>query len=166
MVDFRRAKWDHRFLKLAEHIAQWSKDPSTKVGAVLVKDNLVVGLGYNGFPRGVADTEERYENRDTKYKLVVHAEVNAILMAGEKAKGATLFVWPSFMLPPICTECCKVAIQSGVAEIVGYKVDETELTDRQLRWKDSILVSRAMCEEAGIRMRGVYHSELYGGRNE
>ena len=158
MVDFRRAKWDHRFLKLAEHIAQWSKDPSTKVGAVLVKDNLVVGLGYNGFPRGVADTEERYENRDTKYKLVVHAEVNAILMAGEKAKGATLFVWPSFMLPPICTECCKVAIQAGVAEIVGYKVDETELTDRQLRWKDSILVSRDMCTEARIKMRGVYAS--------
>jgi len=156
MVDFRRAKWDARFLKLAQHIAQWSKDPSTKVGAVIVKDNLVVGLGYNGFPRGVADIEERYADRDTKYKFVVHAEVNAVLMAGEKAKGATLFVWPSFMLPPICSECCKIAIQAGVAEIVGYQVDEAELTDRQLRWQGSILVSRAMCEEAGIKMRGVY----------
>jgi dCMP deaminase len=156
MVDFRRVKWDHRFLDLAEHIAQWSKDPSTKVGAVLVQGNQVVGLGYNGFPRGVDDTEERYKNRELKYKLVVHAEVNAILMAGPNAKGGTLYVWPSFMLPPICTECCKIAIQAGVAEIVGYKIDEDKLSEAQLRWRDSILVSREMCDEAKIRYRGVF----------
>jgi dCMP deaminase len=148
-------KWDKRFLDLAEHIAGWSKDPSTKVGAVLVHGNVVVGLGYNGFPRGVKDLEARYADRDTKYRLVVHAEVNAILMAGEKAKGGTLYVWPSFLLPPICTECCKVAIQAGVKEIVGYKVDEKDLTERQLRWKESILVARAMCDEAKIKYRGV-----------
>ena len=159
MVDFRRAKWDHRFLALAEHIATWSKDPSTKVGAVLVQDgNRVVGIGYNGFPRGVKDDDERYANRDRKYQLVVHAEVNAILMAGDKARGATLYVWPSFMTPPICAECCKTAIQAGIREIVGYAVPEDQLSERQLRWKDSILVSRDMCYEAGIRCRGVYHS--------
>lgn len=156
MVDFRRAKWDHRFLELAEHISRWSKDPSTKVGAVVAHDNQVVGLGYNGFPRGVGDDEIRYEDRETKYKLVVHAEVNAILMAGEKAKGGTLYIFPSFIVPPICSECCKVAIQAGIAEIVGYQVDESTLTSRQLRWKESILVSRAMCAEARITCRGVF----------
>lgn len=156
MVDFRRAKWDQRFLALAEHIATWSKDPSTKVGAVLTQGNTVVGLGYNGFPRGVKDVDTRYADRDLKYKLVVHAEVNAILMAGEKAKGGTLYVVPSFMPPPICAECCKLAIQAGVKEVVGYQVDEADLDERQLRWRDSILVSRQLCEEAGVRYRGIY----------
>lgn len=150
-------KWDHRFLALAQHISTWSRDPSTKVGAVLVEPEtkLVVGLGYNGFPRGVRDDNDRYENRDLKYKLVVHSEINAVLMAGDKARGSTLYVWPSFMLPPICNECAKVAIQAGVKEIVGYEVDESDLQPHQLRWKDSILFSRMMCLEAGLRMRGV-----------
>lgn len=153
-------KWDQRFLKLAEHIAQWSRDPSTKVGAVLVNyQNMVVGLGYNGFPRGVHDHEGRYNDRELKYKLVVHAEVNAILMAGTKAWGATLYVWPSFMLPPICNECVKVAIQAGVRTIVGYVIDEAQLTERQLRWKESILISRMMCDEAGVDYYGVPSGE-------
>ena len=94
-----------------------------------------------------------------KYSLVVHAEVNAILMAGDRARGSTLYVWPSFMIPPICAECCKVAIQAGVAEIVGFQVEESKLTDRQLRWKQSNLVSRDMCYEANIRCRGIYLSQ-------
>ena len=102
----QRDKWDRRFLELAHHISTWSKDPSTQVGAVLVRDgNIVIGMGYNGFARGVYDTEERYSDRETKYKLVVHAEINAILMAGAAARGATLYVYPSFALPPICVDC-------------------------------------------------------------
>lgn len=155
MVDFNRLKWDHRFMDLAHLISNWSKDPSTKVGAVLVQDHLVVGIGYNGFPRGVDDREERYANRELKYKLVVHAEVNAILMAGDKAKGSTLYVYPSFMLPPICNDCCKIAIQAGVAQIVGYELDEDELDDRQKRWKASIDIAKQMCDEAGITYRGI-----------
>ena len=156
MAITRMEKWDRRFLSLAEHVAQWSKDPSTKVGAVLVKgNNEIVGLGYNGFPRGVLDTPARYDDRDLKYKLVVHAEVNAILMAGERAKGSTLYVWPSFILPPICNECCKFAIQAGVSNICGYEIDEDKLEERQLRWKESCLLSRMMGQEAGIGMRGV-----------
>lgn len=149
--------WDRYFLTMAEHVSTASKDPSTKVGAVLIDPgtNLVLGLGYNGFPRGIDDTEERLNDRETKYKLVVHAEVNAILMAGHRAKQSTLYVWPSFMLPPICSDCCKIAIQTGVEEIVGFIVDEDKLTERQLRWKDSILFARMMCDEAAITYRGV-----------
>lgn len=65
-------KWDRRFLELAKQVSTWSKDPSTKVGAVLVnEDKHVVGMGFNGFPVGVADTEERLNNRELKYKMIV-----------------------------------------------------------------------------------------------
>jgi dCMP deaminase len=144
----KQEKWHRRYLGLAEYYAQFSKDPSTKVGAVLVKDNRVVGLGYNGFPPGVNDSEERYNNRELKYKLVVHAEVNACISAGHRAKGSTLYVWPSFAIPPICNECCKVAITSGVKYIVGYVADETD--ERAIRWKESITIAKMLCDEAGI----------------
>lgn len=150
----RRERWDRRFLELARHVASWSKDPSTKVGAVLVDENhTVVGMGYNGFARGVEDTEQRYDDRETKYKLVVHAEVNAVLNAGSRARGTTLYVWPSFMLPPMCGECAKVVIQAGVKEIVGYVADESD--PRVARWAESIAWSRMMCDEAGFTYRGI-----------
>lgn len=146
--------WDRRHLAHAKHIASYSKDPSTKVGAVIVQPdtNLVVGLGYNGFPRGVRDSEDRLSNRALKYSLVVHAEVNAILMAKEKAQGATLYVYPAFFTPCICNECCKVAIQAGIKEIVGEKPVYDE---RMARWKDSIEISKLMCDEAGVTYREV-----------
>ena len=142
--------WDKRFLDLAQHISTWSKDPSTQVGAVLTQGKHIVGLGYNGFPRGIQDSDARLADRPTKYKFIVHAEVNAILMAGDKAKNSTLYVYPSFAIPCICNECCKVAIQAGVKEIVGYKPKQD---DRQSRWSDSISVSKQMCDEAGVNYR-------------
>ena len=149
----RQEKWDRYYIELAKFHSQRSKDPSTKVGAVVVDyNNRVVGMGYNGFPPGVADTEERYNNRELKYKLVVHAEVNAIITAGDKARGSTLYVWPSFALPPICNECCKVAITAGIADIVGYQAD-TDI-ERAARWAESISISKMLCDEAGIYYRG------------
>jgi dCMP deaminase len=87
-------KWNERFLELAKHVASWSKDPSTQVGAIIVdpETRVVLGMGYNGFPRGVDDHPDRYANRELKYSLVVHAEANAILEAGKTCNGATLFV--------------------------------------------------------------------------
>lgn len=147
-------KWDRFYLGLAKYYSQASKDPSTKVGAVLVStDNRVVGLGYNGFPPGVDDLEERYNNRELKYKLVVHAEVNAIITAGHEARGGTLYVYPSFSLPPICNECCKVAITAGVMSIVGFVAEDGD--ERALRWKDSIAIAKLLCDEAGIYYRGI-----------
>ncbi len=149
----RQEKWDRRFLELAKLVSTWSKDPSTKVGAVLVLDRKVVGTGYNGFPRDVEDTEARLQKRELKYQMVVHAEVNAIIEAGRKAKGSTLYVYPSFMLPPVCSDCAGVAIQAGVAGIVGY---EPDLNDpRVQRWVDSIAVSETMWSEAGLFIRSV-----------
>lgn len=154
----RQLKWDKFFLGLAEYVAKMSKDPSTQVGAVMAdsRTNEIISLGYNGFPRGVADTEERLNNRELKYSLVVHAEENCIISAGHRSRGASLYVVPSFMLPPICSRCCASAIQAGVKEIIGYVVDEDKLDERQLRWKDSILLARQMCDEAGIGFRGIH----------
>lgn len=151
----KASKWDDRFLELAKHISQWSKDPSTKVGAVLVhpETKIVVGLGYNGFARGVDDSRERLDNRDLKYKYVVHAEVNAILMAGEKAKGATLYVWPAFTIPNICNECAKVAVQAGVKEVLGWTPEYNE--ELLKRWGESIKIAKSMLDEAGILYRGL-----------
>jgi dCMP deaminase len=146
-------KWDRKYLGLAKYVAnEWSKDPSTKVGAVLVNyDYRQEFIGYNGFPIGVADTEERYSNRELKYQMVVHAEVNAIHKAGHLARGATIYVYPSFSLPPICNECAKLAIQSGIKEVVGFEPDMND--PRVLRWINSISISKTMFEEAGITWR-------------
>ncbi len=148
-------KWDRKYLELAKYIAtNWSKDPSTKVGAILV--NFEYGqefIGYNGFPYGVNDDETRYADRELKYKLVVHAESNAIRKAGLLAKGSTLYVYPSFTLPPICNECAKLAIQAGIKEVVGYLADPDD--PRVKRWEESIGIARMMLQEAGIGWRGL-----------
>lgn len=148
----RLEKWDRRYLRIAKEVSTWSKDPSTQVGVVLVNpQGHIVATGYNGFPRQIADTPERWNTRETKYQLVVHAEVNAILQAGERAKGATLYIYPSFMLPPICQECAKVAITAGVTAIVGYNPDVND--ERVKRWAGSISVAREMWNEAQLGVR-------------
>ena len=106
-------KWDIRFLDLAEHISAWSKDPSTKVGCVIVgEDREIRSTGFNGFPRGIDDDEERLHNRDLKYPLICHAEENAIMHAariGVSLKGSVAFVtWPP------CSRCARSLLESGI----------------------------------------------------
>ena len=75
-------KWDKRYLELARHISEWSKDPSTKIGAIAIGDHgQVLSQGYNGFPRGINDDTFRLTVREVKYKYIVHAEMNAIYNA-------------------------------------------------------------------------------------
>ena len=110
--------WDKRFLELAEHVATWSKDPRTKVGAVVVDDKKrVVSLGFNGFPRGVDDTEERLDNREIKYLFVAHAERNALDNAPIMTDGCTLY---SPLFP--CSECAKTIIQKGIKRVVSRRI--------------------------------------------
>src|SRR5687767_12913917 len=88
--------WDRRYLELCKHIAQWSKDPSTQVGAVIVDPeyNNIVSMGFNGLPRSVEDTAERLTVRDTKLRMVVHAEMNAVIFAGKPVRGYRLYTYP------------------------------------------------------------------------
>ena len=151
----KSTKWDRKYLSLAKYIAEtWSKDPSTKVGAVVVNWQASQEfIGYNGFPKGVDDFDFRYNNRETKYKYVVHDEVNALLKAGQLARGATLYVYPSFSSPPVCNECAKLVIQSGIVEVVGYPPDLKN--PRVARWAESIAITREMFTEAGVTWREV-----------
>jgi len=136
--------WDSRFLKLAKQVAEWSKDPSTKIGAVAVgpKGN-VLAQGYNGFPRGIFDYEERYNKRETKYKLVVHAEMNVIYNAtynGVSLDGASLYVAGL----PICNECAKGIIQVGIRRVI---IEEVVVPPK---WEESWHWSKLMFNEAGV----------------
>ena len=134
-------KWDNRFMELAQHVAQWSKDPNTKVGAVIVDENrCVVSLGFNGFPRGVSDAETNYEDRDIKLSMIVHAEINAILTANRSVRGLTLY---SSMFT--CSECAKMIIQSGIKRVVA-PVPKSE------RWQKSFDISMKMYNDAEIKV--------------
>lgn len=136
-------KWDRRFLALAEHIAQWSKDPSTKTGAVIVDSfNRIVSVGYNGFPRGVEDTMERLENRETKYKIIVHCERNALLFAHTSVEGCRLYTWP-FMS---CATCAAMVIQAGITEVIAPVSDNP-------RWVDDFNLAQKLFGEAGVKVR-------------
>lgn len=143
-----RDRWDMRFLALAEHIAAWSKDPSTKCGAVIVRPNrTIASVGYNGFPRGVVDDPRLYEEREEKYSRIVHAEMNAILSASESLAGYTLYVWPPGM-GPTCDRCAAAVIQTGIRRVVGLDADDK----RSRRWSMQGIVARKMYEQAGVKV--------------
>jgi dCMP deaminase len=137
-------KWDQRYLKLAYGIAQWSKDPSSKIGAITVgSKGQVLSQGFNGFPRGLKDDFSRLHDRETKYKYVVHAEMNAIYNAtynGTSLDGATLYVYGL----PTCYECAKGVIQVGIKRVVmpNQKIEG--------KWLDSWLTSMSFFDEAGV----------------
>ena len=135
-------KWDLRFLDLARRISTWSKDPSRQIGAIAVKNRNVIAQGYNGFPRGI-DDNERYDNRELKYKYVVHAEMNCIYNANyhnQSLKGSTMYI----VGLPVCHECAKGIIQAGVVRVVA------EFKDAPLKWAKSTEITTKMFKEAGL----------------
>jgi len=138
--------WDQKYMGLAREVSKWSKDPSSKIGSVAVsKTGQVLSMGYNGFPRGIADSEERLNDRPTKYKLVVHAEMNAIYNAswyGLSLNGATLYVYGL----PVCSECAKGIIQAGIKRVVLPK----PTVDFE-RWRESWEFTTMMFEESGVK---------------
>lgn len=138
-------KWPIRFMQQARLIAQSSKDPSTKTGCVIVDQrNRVVAQGFNGFPRGVEDSAERLEDRAVKYKLVVHAETNAVIFAQRDLTGCTAYVWP--WMP--CASCAGVLIQAGIRSVTSIPADP----ERQERWKVDHALAEVMFAEAGVTL--------------
>ena len=108
-------KWDYRWLRLAQHVSNWSKDPSTQVGAVIAQGKHLVSLGFNGFPLSCEDKEEWLLDRPTKYKLVTHAEVNAILQAHVPLRDCTLYTYPLYP----CAHCASLIAASGIHSVVS-----------------------------------------------
>lgn len=146
-------KWDARYLDLAQHVAGWSRDPSTKVGAVIVRpDKTIASMGFNGFPRGVDDTSERLSDRDTKLSMILHAEQNAVLSAHERLTDCTAYVWPM----PACSHCAAVLIQAGIKRVVA--------PSPQRRWVESCLLGREMLREAGVEVQWVPNTGVRASR--
>jgi len=129
-------------IEMAHHVATLSKDPSTKVGAVLFDEKRrIVSAGYNGFARGVADTDERLGNRDVKYRLVLHAEKNAILFATGPTHGCTMVV-----THPCCAQCAALIIQAGVAHVMWPQ----PAAEFEERWRQDLVLTREQFTEAGV----------------
>lgn len=130
---------------IAQLSSKRSKDPKTQVGACIVnKDNKIVGIGYNGFPKHISDDEFPWKDEgrylETKYPYVVHAEANAILNATQNLKDCTLYVT---LFP--CNECTKLIIQSGIKELV-YVSNKDE-------GKDFQIASKMLLEKANVTLR-------------
>jgi len=137
-------KWDIRYLNLAKEVSTWSKDPSSKIGAVAIgSKGQVLAQGYNGFPRGIDDSQSRYSVKEIKYKYVVHAEQNVIYNAtynGVSLDGSTLYVWGL----PVCSDCAKGVIQVGIKRVV-MPIDKYPT-----QWVESFAQTSLMFDEAGV----------------
>jgi dCMP deaminase len=145
--------WDELFFNVIKEYKTKSKDPSSQFAAIIIDDdNNPVSFGFNGFPRKVNDSPERYADRELKYKMVVHAEANAICAAaskGDSTKGCRIYIdsWP-------CSSCCGMIIQAKIKEVILN--GDSEIHNNaifQERWKESIDVTKMMLEEAGVNVR-------------
>lgn len=137
--------WDEYFMGIAFLSGKRSKDPVTQVGACIVKDQKIIGIGYNGFPRGSSDDELSWGKTsdnilNTKYPYVVHAELNAILNSILQLQGSTIYVthYP-------CNECAKAIAQSGISKVIYY-------SDKH-KHHELIKASTIILENAGIKIQ-------------
>lgn len=137
--------WDEYFMTFAKVASHKSKDFSTQVGACIVDpEKRVVGLGYNGFPKGCDDTKFPMAREgkflETKYPYVVHAEPNAILNSTKETTGCKIYVT---LFP--CNECAKIIIQAGIKEVIyaDNKYEGTEIVE----------ASKILFKEAGVKTR-------------
>lgn len=137
-------KWDFRFLDLAKLISTWSKDPSTKCGAVITQDKRIISTGFNGFPERMPDFNEDYENREEKYSRIVHCEMNAVLYAREPLYGATLYTYPFIS----CDRCFVHMVQAGITRFVAPKPTADQLT----RWGTAFERVRDYAQECDVML--------------
>lgn len=137
--------WDECFMRMAHVIAERSKDPSTQAGAVIAnEDNVVIGLGYNGFPRGIENDKLPWGREggflETKYAFVCHAEENAVYNSNDKVKNSKIYCT---LFP--CNECAKTLIQNGITEVI-FESDKYHDTD-------ICIASRRMLDGANVKCR-------------
>lgn len=146
--------WDKRYLAIAKEVSKWSKDHSTKVGAVIADaERRIVAVGFNGFPKKVCDSVERLSDRARKYKMVVHAEANVALIAGPAAYGGTVYVYAA----PICSHCAGILIQAHIARAVakppchGTTTGDPPNPAPKIDWNELGLVALEMFAEADVK---------------
>lgn len=149
---FDRAAREHDMRKLLKFVPfvtaaqNLSKDPSTQVGALAIDDDFNIrATGYNGFPRGVEDKPELYNNRPAKYLRITHAELNLICQAartGVSLKDCTVIL--SALYP--CPQCAGALIQAGIKRILVPDVVQPE------RWATTWVVAQEMLGQAGVKV--------------
>jgi dCMP deaminase len=147
-MNLNEEKWHVRFLRLAQEVSTWSLDPSTKVGCILVKNKRVISTGYNGFPKNISDSFDRLIDREQKYEMTVHAEVNAVTTAalhGVSTENCTAYVTFS-----PCSRCAAVLINAGITSV--YVSGGNVIPDR---WLQNFILASKMLAEAGIHYKVV-----------
>ena len=152
--DYTPPNWNEWFLQGVYWVASKSKDPKTKIGAIIVKDKRIISTGYNGIPIGVNDEDETRHSRPEKYKWYEHGERNAIYAAakyGIDTNGSILY---TNALP--CADCARGIIQSGIKEVYVHKQfnDMCELAQRE-QWKGHDNVTFTMFNEAGVKIHNI-----------
>lgn len=141
-------KWHQRFILLARQVATWSKDPSTQVGCVLANKKKVLSVGYNGFPKNISDDLNILIDREKKYEITVHAEVNAVTTAalhGVSTEGANAYITFS-----PCSRCAAVLINAGISAI--YVDAASEIPDR---WLQNFILASKILAEAGVEYQTI-----------
>jgi dCMP deaminase len=143
-------KWDLRFLDIAKTVSTWSKDPSTGCGAVIVRPNRsIVSSGYNGLPNTIMSGYESslLEDREKKYQIINHAEINAVLFAKGNLKNCCVYTYPLFS----CSRCASMLLQAGIKRFVSIKLDES--SDKYDRWKDSWELSNELFRLSDVEVK-------------
>jgi len=150
-------EWDQRYTMVAKIVASWSKDPSTQCGAIIVRKNkTLASAGYNGFPRGMIDLPERYQDRSYKYPHIIHSEWNAIQSSKDHdLSDCSVFAWP---MPP-CNECTNAIIQKNISRVVCPHPSADKLD----RWRDSFDHAREQTRKSNILFEEINFSnpDLY-----
>ena len=152
-------EWIDKFMDLAKKYSEWSKDPSTKIGCIAIDPQTknVLSSGYNGFPRGIKDSEKRLNDREEKYKYMAHAEKNCIYNAclnGVSLKDSIFFVYNL----PTCSECAKGIIQVGAAGVYyHFEESDQDFKEKWMKWIESGSVSSKMFKEAGLFFKKAFH---------
>jgi len=150
------SKWDRRFIELAILVATWSKDTSTRIGAVIVGPGKDVrSLGYNGFARGVDDTVKERYNRPLKYLWTIHSENNALLNALRNhvsVADCTIYLngFP-------CASCACAIVQAGITKLVGFKPNFNDP-----RWGEEYRETLQMFSEAGVAVKTLNREDFPG----
>ncbi len=140
-----RNQWDRKWIVTAEHYSEFSYDPSTKVGAVFVKDDIPLVQGYNGFARGVIDSGGLIVDRKEKILRTVHAEINCICNAaanGIRIQGCKVYLYGMLM----CSQCAGAVLQTKPTHITVVLPDGK----RVAKWVDSFIVSCEMYQQARV----------------
>lgn len=141
-------KWDRRYMDLVDYVKEWSEDRSTHIGAVLVKNNRVISVAYNGMPSGINDKLDSRHDRPAKYFYFEHAERNSIYscaLNGTQTAGATMYTTG---IP--CADCARAVLQAGLETIVVWKMGSG--LEKTVQWSDSVRVGGEMLREAGVEI--------------